>query len=479
MLLRTTLLYAPAVLLTRMSALLLLLLATRWMDKSEFGLLTLVVTVGEMTDLALTNWLRIALLRLGGRGAISKGSLFRAAAIVTMTTALGLLVAVIAAQQLVPERAMQFAIAACVYLVGGAVGRLAIITIQMQQRHAAYSVLEFLRASLQLGFAVAAMLLSAGSFLHVSLASSFGSLLAGCVAMIVGFRAAVPGSARFGYQEFFSLGVPIMVMAVAGFGLSNVERLFLMHYHDAAAVATFAAVYMLARQPLDLLANAINLGAFPEVVGRFDEEGAAAASNLLGHLVALVVSLSLPAAILLIVLVDDLIAFLLPGSYIGSYALPFTLIALGAISNILANFVYGTMIHAHKRPWLLVVSEFAGSAVAVGLAVMVIPSLAVTGTAVVVAGAAIANLVVVFVISERLTPVPLPWRAIGRAVVVTLATGAAAWLAKQPLDDLSAFFRLAAASLAGGIVFACVNATFYPQVLQQGLSRLKAQFQVH
>ena len=66
LLLRSTLIYAPAILLTRLSALLLLAIATRLVDQTEYGLLTLVVTIGEMTDVAVTNWVRFALLRLGG-----------------------------------------------------------------------------------------------------------------------------------------------------------------------------------------------------------------------------------------------------------------------------------------------------------------------------------------------------------------------------------------------------------------------------
>ena len=89
MLLRSTLIYAPAILLTRISALLLLAIATRLIDQTEYGLLTLVVTIGEMTDVAVTNWLRISLLRLGGKGEISRGSLVLAGRVLLVTTAAG------------------------------------------------------------------------------------------------------------------------------------------------------------------------------------------------------------------------------------------------------------------------------------------------------------------------------------------------------------------------------------------------------
>jgi O-antigen/teichoic acid export membrane protein len=55
LLLRATLIYAPAILLTRISALLVLVIATRLIDQTEYGLFTLVVTIGEMTDIAVTN----------------------------------------------------------------------------------------------------------------------------------------------------------------------------------------------------------------------------------------------------------------------------------------------------------------------------------------------------------------------------------------------------------------------------------------
>ncbi|TIX41681.1 MAG: lipopolysaccharide biosynthesis protein, partial [Mesorhizobium sp.] len=131
MLLRSTLIYAPAILLTRISALLLLVVVTRLIDQTEYGLLTLVVTVGEMTDIAVTNWLRIALLRLGGKGEVSRGSLMLAGQVLLATTALALVISVGASAVVVPERWVEFAIAVCGYLVAGSISRFALTVLQM------------------------------------------------------------------------------------------------------------------------------------------------------------------------------------------------------------------------------------------------------------------------------------------------------------------------------------------------------------
>src|SRR5690606_2363230 len=101
---------------------------------------------GELTDSAVTNWLRIALLRLGGSGAISRGSLALAVRVLAATTLIGLIASIIASGLLVPERWADFAIAVCTYLIVGAVNRFALTVLQMQQRHGAYSLLEFLRS---------------------------------------------------------------------------------------------------------------------------------------------------------------------------------------------------------------------------------------------------------------------------------------------------------------------------------------------
>ncbi|HTO29075.1 MAG TPA: oligosaccharide flippase family protein, partial [Devosia sp.] len=296
MLLRSTLIYAPAILLTRLSALLLLAIATRLVDQTEYGLLTLVVTIGEMTDVAVTNWLRIALLRLGGKGDVSRGGLLLAGRVMVISTLVALAVAAGASLVVAPDRWIDFALAVGAYLVAGTVGRFALTVLQMQQRHSTYSILEFLRAGLQLALPVLAITILPGSFLSISLGSSLGVLIAGLVAGALAWRKVVGGPAPFTQREFFAFGVPLVVMALVGFGLNNAERLFLNGYYNAGAVAIFAAAYALARQPIDMVANAINMGAFPEIVGKFDAEGPAAATALVSRLMALMLRLCLPVA---------------------------------------------------------------------------------------------------------------------------------------------------------------------------------------
>lgn len=469
LLLRSTLIYGPAILLTRISALLVLVIMTRLLNQEEYGLLTLVVTVGEMTDTAMTNWLRIALLRLGGKGEISRGSLALAGKILIGTTALALVISAVASAFVVPARWEEFATAVCVYLIVGAIARFALTVLQMQQRHSAYSLLESLRALLQLTLPIAAITVFPDNFLVVSLGSSAGMLIAGIVASIVASRRVVAGPSRFTGQELFMLGMPLIIMALVGFGLNSAERLFLNAYHDAAAVAVFAAAYVLARQPIDMVGNAINIGAFPEVMNRFDEQGSAASGELLSQIMALLMQLCLPVAAMLVALNGPLAGLLLPQSYQGQIGLLFPFIAFAVLCANLTNFVYATVIYAHKLPWLLIVATSLGSTTTIGLSILLIPRLAGLGAAIALAGGSVMELIACAFISQRLTPVPVPWRDIALSLAISAASGVAAGLAILPLRGMAPLLSLIAGGVTGGVMFLLMTWLFRPAATRRFL----------
>lgn len=475
MLLRSTLIYAPAIFLTRISALLLLMVATRLIDQTEYGLLTLVVTVGEMTDIAVTNWLRISLLRLGGKGEINTGSIRLAGQVLLGTTLVGMLVAIAASGLIAPERWTEFAIAVCAYLAVGSVGRFALTILQMQQRHSVYSMFEFMRAVLQLILPVCAIVIFHSSFLMVSLGSSLAVLITGVVAMAVALGRVVPGPPRFTHREFFTFGVPLIVMALMGFGLNSAERIFLKVYYDAGAVAIFAAAYALARQPIDMVANAINMGAFPEVVSRFDEQGPQAAANFLTHLMALMMRLCLPVAALLVALSRDITGLVLPDDYHGQVDQIFPIIAFSVLCANVASFVYGDIVHAHKRPWLLTIANGLGSVATIVLSVLLIPPMAEMGAALALAGGALAGLIACIFISYRLTVIPMPWRDIAISSLIAVVAGLAAYSSSTALTGMPPLLKLTAGGTAGGLVFLASNWLLYPSETHQFFGKVRSR----
>lgn len=467
MFLRSTLIYGPAILFTRVSALLLLIVVTRLINQEEYGLLTLVVTVGEMTDAAVTNWLRIALLRLGGTGDISRGSLVLAGKVMLCTTMLALVIAAAASVFVVPARWVEFAVAVCTYLVVSAVGRFALTVLQMQQRHSTYSLLECLRGLLQLALPIGAIMIFPKTFLVVSLGTSAGMLIAGIVALAVASRQVSAGSARFTARELFALGIPLIAVALVGFGMNSSERLFLNAFHDAAAVAVFAAAYILARQPIDIIGHAINVGTFPEVMSRFDAEGPTASGELLSQVMALMMQLCLPVAAVLVALSGEITQLLLPESYHGRTGLLFPAVAFAAMCANLTSVVYGAVVHAHKRPWLLIIATLLGSVATIALSVILIPWLDELGAAIALAGGSMMALVACVVISERLTPIPVPWRDIALSLATACATGVAADVVAALLRGMPVLVPLTMGGAAGAAMLLLMTWLFRPDAVRK------------
>ncbi|MBL8595629.1 MAG: polysaccharide biosynthesis C-terminal domain-containing protein [Devosia sp.] len=475
MLLRSTLFYAPAIMLTRLSALLMLVIATRLIDQTEYGLLTLVVTVGELTDSAVSGWLRIALLRLGGKGEISMGSVKLAARVLVVTTLLGLVVSAAGSALVAPERWADFTIAVGTYLAVGALSRFALTLLQMQQRHSAYSLLEFLRAVLQLLLAVAAIFLIQNSFLAMSLASSLGVLIAGGIALALASRRVVRGPSRFTHRELFALGIPLVAAAIVSFGLNSAERVLLKLYYDAGAVAVFAAVYALARQPIDTIANAINIGAFPEMVNKFDTEGSAAAGRFLSHQMALMARLTFPIVALLIALSTEIGGVLLPPDYRRGLATLFPIIALSVLFANFSTFVFENVFHAHKKPWLQMVALAPGSVATIGLSLLLIPAYAEIGAALALCGGTLVGLGAASMISHRLTPVPIPWADLALSLGVAVTTGLAAWTASALFGEAWPLFKLAVGGIAGCLVFLGLLSLLYPNATLTLAGKVRAK----
>lgn len=472
MLLRSTLIYAPAILLSRLSAMLLLIVITRLTNQTEYGLLVLVVTIGEMADMAISSWLRLVLIRLGGSGEVSRGTLRRGAMVLVSSTLVAVLVAGGAAVTMVPERWQDFAVAVGLYIAAGSISRFGLTILQMQQQHALYTLLEGLRALLAIALPVAALIYIAPDFLVASLASGLATLIAGVLTVLVALRRTVAGEPRFDYRDLLYQGAPLFALAIVGFALGSVERLFLKGFWGADAVALYVAAYSLARQPVDVISNAVNSGGYPELIRRFDTDGQTVAAQFIAEQMALMAKLVFPAAVLLIVLRDDFATLILPADYRSVAQDIFPAIVAGVLCMNFKTFVFDNVFHAYKRNWLQVASFLPGALGAVVLAWLIVPPMGPLGAAYAFLGGAVLALIASIVASSWLVILPIPYLAIGQAVVIATGTGLAALVVTRSLGpDAGALMRLVAGGTTGGAAFLCLTALFN---LRQAMERLSS-----
>lgn len=461
MLLRSTLIYAPAILLPRLSAVLLLIVTTRLVDQVEYGLLALVVTIGEMTDIAVSNWLRIALIRLGGSVTVLSGTLRKAGGVLALTTTAGVVIATGASIAVVPERWQEFSLAVGLYLVAGSISRFGLTTLQMQQRQTLFTLMEGLRSLLGIALPIAALILVEPTFLAASIASSVATAGVGVLTVILAARLTLPGAAPFRVSELLHLGAPLIVLAILSFALGSVERLFLKAFWDASAVALYVAAVALARQPVDVISNAINSGGFPELIRRFDFQGRQAAAAFIAEQMSLMAKLVFPAAAFLIALREDIVGLVLPAEYWEVSFAIFPLIVGGVLCMNFKTFVFDNVFNVFKRNWLQSASFLPGALAAVVLGFLIVPSLGALGAAYAFAGGAALSLLASIIASNRLMTLAVPYRDLTLAALVAVGTyvgaiaGSAAWGA-----EASALVRLIGGTAGGGLSFLALTALF-------------------
>ena len=181
---------------------------------------------------------------------------------------------------------------------------------------------------------------------------------------------------------------------------------------------------------------------------------------------------------MLVALGGEITQLLLPESYHGRTGLLFPAIAVAVVCANLTNVVYGAVIHAHKRPWLLIVATLMGSVGTISLSVILIPGLAELGAAIALAGGAVLALVACVIIGERLTPVPIPWRDIALSLATALATGIVASLVATLLRGTPVLVSLATAGTAGAATLLLMTWLFRPAAMRMFLTALRRRIDI-
>jgi O-antigen/teichoic acid export membrane protein len=354
MLIRSTSIYATAVVLPRIAAFVLMLALTRLLSPAEFGFYALSVLIGEIADMIGADWIRLALLRLDSHSQSLRPALCQSARLTVVTVLAATLLAAIAARYLAPERLTGFAIAVAAYVIANSFARLGLTGLRMQQQSTRYAVVECLRSVTTVAAAVGTALLVSRSFVANSLATSSITVLFAMVSLKMASGQGASESAQIAatVRERLQFGAPIIVLSIAAYAISGADRVFLKFLTDPSTLGIYSAAYAIGRQPIDMVANAVNLGGFPELVRRYDLNGHLDASRFLGEQLAFMLLLTLPICILLALLASPLLELLLPPSYreIGCSVLPY--VTVGAVLFSVKHFVFDNVFLLVKRNWL-------------------------------------------------------------------------------------------------------------------------------
>lgn len=459
--LKSAAIYLPGLLVQRAMSLALVITMTHFIPKAEYGLFTLVITVGELIDTSMTTWVRLALLRLGSGSSVSTNLAHVILKTVFLTTGGGCLVGLATAYLLIGDNFIEFWLAVSCYTVSISLMRFGLALLQAKNKSLLYSGIEVIRAVSSFSLAFAALKLVGQRFLYPSLFISLNTLFFALIAMFLGLRNLKPAAKVVTMRDVAGFAGPLLILSILTIIANAMDRLVLQYYWAAAAVGGYAATYALARQPVDVLANAINTGGYPALVRQYEEGGREEAKAFLIDQVGFFLKLVIPVCAVLFLVRYDIIQSVLPAEYHETAGQIFGWILVAAVAYNLRSSIFDNVFLVEQKNYLqlryFVFVFLAGLLVAA----FFVPLMAAKGSALVFVTWASLALALSAWTGRTLIPVGPSRADLLRTALLTVVSCGGAMAVRLLLTNSPPFMRLLGEGGGAGIGYVATIALLY------------------
>ena len=419
------------------------------LDPVGYGQYALVIAISTLLNSVLFEWLHLGLLRYLPTEAADRLPFLR-----TIIAGYGL---VVAGTAVLGALSLPFVDAAIRPLVGLALVltwgqvwfELTLELLRARLQPVAYGALSLTRAVLSLGLGVVLVRAGLGSTGRL-LGLLLGALLPGLVWSAWCWR----GVAALRYDRttmrtLLRYGLPLTVTFAFSFILSTSDRLLLGALQGAAAAGVFSVGMDLAQQSLVLLMSIVNLAAYPLAVRAMNEHGEGAARKQLVNNGALLLAVSVPAAVGLSVMAPQIARAALGADFQGAAVQLIPWVSLSALLlgfkayHLDLSFQLGQ--NTKQQVWIVLMA----AAVNVGLNLLLIPRLGYMGCAYASVAAASVALLLSWIWGRRSFPVPV-WFP---NIPAVLLGSAALWLVEVRLGGGRGTLALLGQVVAGGAAY--------------------------
>lgn len=444
--------YAPAVVVPRLVTLLQVTLLTRMIAPTQFGLFILVITLGEAIDAVCCNWIRVVLSRYGASftGDALAREAARAVLWFLLAGSLAALPAAWGAATLQHGEVLPIFVSLALYLAVNGASRLSLTLLTIRGFKLAFFGVEALRTLA--GFAGVMLLAGTGTvttFVPLIAVMNLSAAVAAVVGIALAFRGL--GWRRpdgWGWDRMHYV-LPLLAGSVAGVLLNSSDRLVTKSFAGAAALATYAAAVMLARQPLEFLFSVVNVRTFPELMATYETSGPKVAGERMGDLISVMALLACPAALGLALVAGPLAETFLPGGYVAPAR---AVIPLGAVAGLMLgfkSFVFDQVLHMRRRIWgntlMVLPLSFAG----ILLSSVLAEHVGAVGCAIALLVQSALVLGVSLIQSTRLLPIVVNRADLGRIALMLAAMAVTVSAVLAGLSGQAAAIRLVCAVFGG------------------------------
>jgi O-antigen/teichoic acid export membrane protein len=324
---------------------------TRLLSPDDYGIYVIGVGLAGFVSAILFTWVRFSVMRLQSEGGASD---FRTTALVAYGISVScapLLLLVIA-----PLAHRSWREVGCAIVLALGIG---LVEMGQEIMRARFQVRQFvtgavLRTVVSFGLCLAAIQLGWGGF-GLLVGTAFAYFVSAAYSARTIWRGPLARANLVELKLFFRLGFVFTITAFVYTFQCSMDRLFLAWHSGEAFSGLYGASADLTRQIIQMPAGSLAAAAFPIAVSSLAQYGSARAREQLERFGAILLAVSVPAAIGLCLTIPYLASFLLGPAFRETAGLIVPMLALGWLFQCITQYYIHVSFHLAKKPeWSLV-----------------------------------------------------------------------------------------------------------------------------
>lgn len=400
---KNTFIYLPAYLLPRLSSFAVIIFGTRLLSPAEFGYFSLVILIGEFCDVVLTNWARIAIARFGTQDTgVSRQFVMRMARLMCATTLVSLMCAITICATLAPERLFDVGLGVTAYVISSAFLRFGIRLNQVTERNKIASFLEAIRAAAYLSVTLGSMSLHPANFLFASLSGCLVTAMVGVFAYHAGTRRLVDGLPNaYDWGTILRFSWPLIVLTLLGQLVTSLDKALIKSFYDSSALGMYVAAFTVGRTAFDVIGASFNTGAFVKLSSLYNSGRLDEVRDSLAQQLALLVSIFLPGAVLLISTVDVIAKAFFREEFGATFAVVVPIVVIGAVAINIKFYIYDNVYHLFLKNIRQIATLLIGFLVSITIGLIFIPRYPEGGAALMFSAGGVSSLVMSVLLSRK------------------------------------------------------------------------------
>lgn len=443
----------PASILQAVVGVLTILVFTRLLSSTEFGIYALAFSVCSLAHVLVFTWLEAAMARYWAGEATPEGlaDLYATLYRVGLVLSLVFIPAAVAICLLLPL-GMEIRIAMAVGLIGVPIRCLLnMVKVALRARGAVRQA-----AGLDIFFTLAVFILGiAAAWLGLGGASPLVGLL---VAPLLALPIALPlerGKQRHGrynpsrLKAYIAYGYPISMSLSMALILASTDRFMLAWLMNEAAVGAYHASYSIANRTLDIIFLWLGTAGAPALVMALEKGGARALKLAAEDQARILMLVTVPAAVGVALVARPLAEVVIGPELRTASAMVTPWIAASAFLSGWLYYYFNQAFTLSKRTLLLLMTMIIPAIANIALNIILIPKLGLMGAAISTVLGYFIGVLASVIMARRIMPMPLPWKD----VLLCGLCAATMAIAVLCLPQIGGFAELMLDAVVGALVY--------------------------